>query len=885
MSDTTLRVLLTGDAAGAVRSFDEAAVAADESSMKMGDSMEKATGKVGGLFQNLGAKMQAAGLPFGEAVAGIGDKFSEAETKGQKFGAAMSTLGGVTLAAGAAGLAAAGAEGIHLAMSFDTATSKIAAAAGISQKAAHDIGESFLSTAGSTTYSGTQIAQAYAGVAAQLGATQGHALSTAQALGVMKAANDLAEGSGTQLATATKALAATMQAYGLKAKDATATSNTLYMASKMTGTGVTTLAQAMQRMHSQLGAVTPPLSQTSALMVDLAKHGLTGRQSISAVSTSMQTLLKAATTATSAQQMANAALQQLPPSLQSMAQGYLQGTLSVTQLTKATRKLTPTNAALMKQFMTAATQVTKSTAKYKELGLEVVNAQGKFVGMGSIITQLHQKIAGMSQAQQLAYLTTVFGATGARKMLDVIDAGPSAFDKATAAVTRQDAAHKAAEAATNNLKDQMEKLKVVAEDLGTRFGEVLIPKIEMLAHAVLDVIKWFEKHKDVALALAAVIGGVLSVAVATFAVNKIGQMVKSVGGAVDTLGRFGSKIGTLVSKLPGLGSSTDAMAASVEADTTAAGASMDAMAAQAETDGAAVGASFDGMATAAETAAPEVEAAGTMMGEGVSAAMGPIGIAIMAAITIVTLLATHWKEVSKILLDVWDGIKAAAEAVWHALLAFFKMIWGAIKTVFFDATLIGIVASHWSQIEKDAVRIWDNIVNFIKGIPSKIIAVFRDAGSWLLDVGKRLLDGLIHGIEHGVGAVINGVKKVGSDIVGAFKSVLSIFSPSLVFHNLGVNLMEGLAQGIEAHSSRATASMQTVAKSMATVPFVPPTVSPLSATGGSAGVLGATVPGVGAPAAPAVAGTTAPVVNVFAQTNASAQEIGSEVGWKLRTFR
>ena len=56
--------------------------------------------------------------------------------------------------------------------------------------------------------------------------------------------------------------------------------------------------------------------------------------------------------------------------------------------------------------------------------------------------------------------------------------------------------------------------------------------------------------------------------------------------------------------------------------------------------------------------------------------------------------------------------------------------------------------------------------------------------------------GLINGIENGLGSVLDKIKNVGSSIMGAFKSVLHIFSPSLVFHGYGKNIMEGLALGI-----------------------------------------------------------------------------------------
>jgi hypothetical protein len=125
MTTRTTTVILTGDAKQYTAEMDKAALKSEETSKRMGDSMEGATERTGNAFERLGSKLDGLGIPGGSAFEKIGSKISEADTKGQKFGQMLSTIGGVTLAAGAAGLVAFGAESVEMADKFDVAQAQL----------------------------------------------------------------------------------------------------------------------------------------------------------------------------------------------------------------------------------------------------------------------------------------------------------------------------------------------------------------------------------------------------------------------------------------------------------------------------------------------------------------------------------------------------------------------------------------------------------------------------------------------------------------------------------------------------------------------------------------------------------------------------------------
>jgi TP901 family phage tail tape measure protein len=336
------------------------------------------------------------------------------------MGKLSAALGSIPLpvVAVAAAVTVATVAVVDLAAKMETVDNKIAASAGISIASGKAIGDALLKASIGTTISGQEMGTAYASVAAQLGLTEGHALSYSQAAGVMKNANDLAEASGTDLGTATSALAGTMQAYGIKAAGAGLVTNDLYNTAKLTGNGIDTVSSTFAKLHSALGDVTPPISQVGGLMVDLAEHGETGRKAIGAVNTAL------------------------------------------------TGIVTPTAAAAKAQAA---------------LGVSFFDASGKFEGMGTVISQLQPKLAGMSQEQQLATLKAIGFGSASKAMLDTILAGPAAYDAATAAVSKTGSAHEAAGKATEGLSESFKKIEVAAKDAGTLLGEKLLPVVESLA--------------------------------------------------------------------------------------------------------------------------------------------------------------------------------------------------------------------------------------------------------------------------------------------------------------------------------------------------------------------------------------------------------------------
>ena len=90
----------------------------------------------------------------------------------------------------------------------------------------------------------------------------------------------------------------------------------------------------------------------------------------------------------------------------------------------------------------------------------------------------------------------------------------------------------------------------------------------------------------------------------------------------------------------------------------------------------------------------------------------------------------------------------------------------------------------------------------MKGIGAKVKGVFSDAGSWLVDAGRNILEGLVKGISKGAKIVTDILKSIVKKAINAVKSGFGILSPSRVFQEIGEYVVEGFNVGINTFDSR-----------------------------------------------------------------------------------
>ena len=341
---------------------------------------------------------------------------------------------------------------------------------------------------------------------------------------------------------------------------------------------------------------------------------------MTALSGCVTTLLKPQVQMTEALRQSKIEMAQFTPATQKLLSGYLNGSISQKAYTKDVKALDPAMQQQIKTFLSQNTALGKAKAAIDAQGIATVDASGKFVGWSKIIDELQPKFKHMTELQQIAYATTLFGAGAAKQLTKVIDSGSESYKRATDAVAKQGSAQKAAAIQNQTFSNQLRLLKSTVDDLFIQFGSILIPILVKVGKAFAAVTLYVVHHKALLYSLGILIGGFLATVIGVFVVNKMVAFGKSFVSA-------GEAVIGLVKKLPFFSDAVvaagDETVTSAEEQATAMDDSATSIETSTQTISTAVGdlagvldglatsgpAAFEGLGSAASTAATQVESA------------------------------------------------------------------------------------------------------------------------------------------------------------------------------------------------------------------------------------------------------------------------------------
>ena len=171
---------------------------------------------------------------------------------------------------------------------------------------------------------------------------------------------------------------------------------------------------------------------------------------------------------------------------------------------------------------------------------------------------------------------------------------------------------------------------------------------------------------------------------------------------------------------------------------------------------------------------PIIEQLGTILipvfqtlGSTVSAVFSAIMTVISGALTFIQgLIQTVGALISGDWSGVWSGIQTMFSGVWTAIQGIISGVVSAISGILsawlqmvsglFSAawsSLTSLVSSAWSGITSAISSGVSSAVSYVQQLPSRIMSVFSNAGSWLISAGRSIIDGFINGIKSAFGSV------------------------------------------------------------------------------------------------------------------------------------
>lgn len=108
-----------------------------------------------------------------------------------------------------------------------------------------------------------------------------------------------------------------------------------------------------------------------------------------------------------------------------------------------------------------------------------------------------------------------------------------------------------------------------------------------------------------------------------------------------------------------------------------------------------------------------------------------------------------WNSIKDFFARLWDGIKNLVSSALDGIKAAISWYFNLYKTIFTTAWngLKTIVTTAWSKIKEGAVAGATALVDYIKGLPARILRGLGNIGSLLYNKGRDLIQGFINGIK------------------------------------------------------------------------------------------------------------------------------------------
>lgn len=174
---------------------------------------------------------------------------------------------------------------------------------------------------------------------------------------------------------------------------------------------------------------------------------------------------------------------------------------------------------------------------------------------------------------------------------------------------------------------------------------------------------------------------------------------------------------------------------------------------------------------------------------------------IFLIITAGLLLITHWDQVKAAATGVakWVGQKFSDlgtmvhEAI-DGVINFIKDHW--------QEGLVTLLAGPMGLAALEVYKHWDEIKAKIGEFFSWLGSKAHDALEAALDIGRNIIKGIVTAIENGAGAIKDAIGHAIGGVVDFAKGILGITSPSKVFHEIGQNVAEGMANGIAQNATK-----------------------------------------------------------------------------------
>lgn len=328
----------------------------------------------------------------------------------------------------------------------------------------------------------------------------------------------------------------------------------------------------------------------------------------------------------------------------------------------------------LKTGMSRLISPSKEAAGWMEkLGIEVTNADGSMKDSVTVQQELHDAFAGLSESEQIAAASAIFGKNQMAPWLALINTAPDDVNALSAALDEEGTAMQMQADMMSGFAGSIEQLKSGLDVAATSLGEALAPTIQKVVGWIQQLVNWFNSLSPQMQTAIATIGLIVAAIGPLLVIG--GTLMTGLGNILIKVGQLISFIPTLIGFIAGISPVMIAVVAAIAAVIAI---------------GVLLYKNWD-----------DIKAKAVELYNNVKQKFEEIKTAITTSIDAAkTALTTKWNEIKSTAVSTWNSIKSTAKTAWDTVKKAVTEPIEAAKTA---------LSSAWSSIKSTAESVWGSI--------------------------------------------------------------------------------------------------------------------------------------------------------------------------------
>ena len=178
-----------------------------------------------------------------------------------------------------------------------------------------------------------------------------------------------------------------------------------------------------------------------------------------------------------------------------------------------------------------------------KLGISVTNSDGTMKSSVQIQKELHDAFSQLSESEQIAAASAIFGKNQMAPWLALINTAPGDVDALNQALGENGTAMEMQAAMMSGFAGSIEQLKSGLDVLLTSLGEALAPIIQKVVAGLQVLVNWFNSLSPTMQTVIATIGVIVAAIGPVLVI--IGTIASSIGSIISLVGTLGPALGAL----------------------------------------------------------------------------------------------------------------------------------------------------------------------------------------------------------------------------------------------------------------------------------------------------------------------------------------------------